>query len=216
MVKVAPSLLSANFNDLADAVRALDKAGADYLHIDVMDGRFVPNMTFGPVVFKNIRQITTCPLDVHLMILEPEKYIPHWIEIGADIISVHVESTVHLDRALSLVRSLGAKPSVVVNPATPIEWVFPVLSIVDQVLVMSVNPGFGGQYFIPYTLDKIRALQHEILRRQLAVEIQVDGGVTEVNAKQLVDAGVDVLVAGSAVFNSKDMAATIKALKSFQ
>jgi ribulose-phosphate 3-epimerase len=213
MVKIAPSLLSADFNHLAEAVRTIEAAGADYVHIDVMDGRFVPNLTFGPVVYKNIRQITQLPLDVHLMILEPEKYIEDWIKIGADIISVQVESTVHLDRALNLIRSAGASPSVVVNPATPIEAVFPVLSIVDQVLVMSVNPGFGGQSFIPYTLDKIRVLRAEIDRRKLSVEIQVDGGVNESNARQLIDAGVDVFVAGSAVFQSKDMAATIRALK---
>lgn len=214
MVKISPSLLSADFNNLAASVRAVEKAGADYLHVDVMDGRFVPNITFGPVVYKSIRQITALPLDVHLMILEPEKYIKDWIDVGANIISVHVESTAHIDRALSLIRSFGAKPSVVVNPATPIEWVFPVLSIVDQVLVMSVNPGFSGQTFIPYTLEKVRALRKEIDQRKLTVDIQVDGGVTESNAKALIDAGVDVLVAGSAVFQSKDMAATIKALKS--
>ena len=205
--------MSADFNNLAESIRAVERAGADYLHIDVMDGHFAPPITFGPVVYKRVREITTLPLDVHLMVFEPERYIKDWVDMGADIISVQVESTVHLDRALTLVRSFGVKPSVVVNPATPIESVFPVLSIVAQVLVMSVNPGFSGQTFIPYTLDKIRALRQEIDRRKLSVDIQVDGGVNERNAKALISAGVDVLVAGSAVFQSKDMAATIRALK---
>jgi ribulose-phosphate 3-epimerase len=213
MVKVAPSLLSANFNYLADSIRQIEKAGADYIHIDVMDGRFVPNLTFGPVVYKNIRDITKLPLDVHLMVIEPEKYIQDWISIGADIISIQVESTVHLDRTLNLVRSLGASPSVVVNPSTPIELIFPVLSIVDQVLVMSVNPGFSGQKFIPYTIDKIRSLRQEIDRRHLSVAIEVDGGVNETNAPELREVGVDVFVVGSSLFQSKDMEATMKALK---
>ena len=195
------------------SIRSIESAGADYIHIDVMDGRFVPNITFGPVVCKRIREITSLPLDVHLMILEPERVIAEWVELGASIISIQAESTAHLDRALRLVRQLGAKASVAINPATSLESVYPVLSIVDQVLIMSVNPGFGGQTFISYTLEKIKTLRNVINQHSLFVDIQVDGGVNESNAAQIARAGADVLVAGSAVFQSKDRLSTVKALK---
>lgn len=214
MVKIAPSILSANFNTLASDVVMIDNAGADYIHIDVMDGRFVPNISFGPVVVSRIKEITKKPLDVHLMILEAEKYIEEFAKIGADIITVQYEATQHLDRLINLIKSLGIKASVAINPATPIEAIKPIIPIVSQVLIMSVNPGFGGQKFIPYCLDKVKQTKDFILEKGLNVDVEVDGGVTEANASDLVKAGVDVLVAGSTVFKSSDIKRTIKNLKS--
>ncbi|MEK6557319.1 MAG: ribulose-phosphate 3-epimerase [Candidatus Margulisiibacteriota bacterium] len=213
MIKVSPSILSANFNELGADVKRLEQCGADYIHIDVMDGHFVPNITLGSVVMSRLREVTSLPLDVHLMISQPAAFIEDFIKAGAAILTVQYESTVHLDRLISQVRSLGAKPSVAINPATPIELIFPVLSIVDQVLIMTVNPGFAGQRFIPYCMDKIAALKKKLGELNLHVDIQVDGGVTETNAASLINAGVDVLVAGSTVFQSKNMAETISRLK---
>ncbi len=213
MVKIAPSLLSANFNNLEHDIRKIERAGADYLHLDIMDGKFVPNITFGPVVVKGLSAISMLPLDVHLMIYEPEKFVEEFTKIGAHIVTIQYEATPHLDRVLNLVKDLGAIPSVAINPATPIECIYPVLPIVKQVLIMSVNPGFGGQTFIPYCLEKIKALKKYIQDNNLQVDIEVDGGVTEANAKQIVAAGVEVLVAGSAVFGSTDINKTIAVLK---
>ncbi|MDD5455509.1 MAG: ribulose-phosphate 3-epimerase [Candidatus Margulisbacteria bacterium] len=213
MIKVAPSILSANFNHLAEDVRKIEKAGADYVHIDVMDGRFVPNITFGPVVIKDLKKATSLPLDVHLMILDPQDYVEEFIKVGADIISIQYEASVHLDRILNLIKEKGAKASLAINPSTNIEVVFPVLSIVDQVLVMTVNPGFAGQKLIPYCINKVKALKKEIEKQKLNIDIEVDGGITEENVKQLTRAGANVLVAGSTVFNSKDIRQTIRNLK---
>ena len=213
MVKVAPSILSADFNYLADEVKKIDQAGADYVHIDVMDGQFVPNITYGPVVIKNIKKITKLPLDVHLMILNADQMIDEFIKVGAHIISVQYEAVTHIDRTINYIKSLGAKASVAINPSTPVEHISSILPTLDQVLIMSVNPGFGGQKFIPYCLDKIIQLKAIIKKKKLSVEIEVDGGVTVENAPALVKAGVDVLVAGSTVFKSKDIPRTISDLK---
>jgi ribulose-phosphate 3-epimerase len=212
-VKIAPSILSADFGRLHDEVAAVTKAGADYIHVDVMDGRFVPNITIGPVVVAAVRKATGLPLDVHLMIDDPERYIDDFARAGADIIGVHAEACRHLHRAIQQIRQTGKRPSVTLNPHTPIEVLRHILPDVDQVLIMSVNPGFGGQSFIPSALDKIRALRAEIDARKLSVEIEVDGGIKPDNAAAVIDAGVDVIVAGSAVFESKDYAATIKSLR---
>jgi ribulose-phosphate 3-epimerase len=210
---IAPSILSADFGRLADEVRAVTQAGADLIHVDVMDGRFVPNITIGPVVVKALRKATTLPLDVHLMIVEPEKYIEDFARAGADTIGVHVETCPHLHRVIQQIKHAGKRASVTLNPHTPLDSIRWVLEDVQQVLLMSVNPGFGGQSFIPNVLPKIRELAAEIAARKLDVDIEVDGGIKPDNARQVVDAGANVLVAGSAVFESKDYAATIRALR---
>jgi ribulose-phosphate 3-epimerase len=212
-IKIAPSILSADFGRLADEVRAVEKAGADYVHVDVMDGHFVPNLTIGPMVVAAIRKATTLPLDVHLMIERPGDYIDAFAQAGADIIGVHEEACVHLHRVLQQVRHAGKRASVTLNPHTPWQHVRHVLEDVDQVLVMSVNPGFGGQAFIPNVLPKLRELREEIARRGLDVDIEVDGGVKVDNVAQAAAAGANVIVAGSAVFESGDYAATIAALR---
>ena len=213
MIKIAPSILSADFARLGEEVRAVDRAGADYIHVDVMDGHFVPNITIGPLVVDALRKVTDKPLDVHLMIENPDRYIPDFADAGADIITVHQEAAAHLHRTVQLIRSHGKKAGVSINPATPVETLDVILDELDLVLVMSVNPGFGGQAFIPSALDKIRALRQRISQRGLATELQVDGGVKVDNIRDLVNAGADVLVAGSAIFNSGDYAATITALR---
>ena len=213
MIKIAPSILSADFSRLGEDIRAVDCAGADYIHVDVMDGHFVPNITIGPLVVAALRKVTSKPLDVHLMIENPDLYIPEFAKAGADIITVHQEAVPHLHRTVQLIKSLGKKAGVSLNPATPVETLDVILDELDLVLVMSVNPGFGGQSFIPSALGKIRALRQRITQRGLATELEVDGGVKIDNIREVVAAGADVLVAGSAVFNSEDYAATITALR---
>jgi ribulose-phosphate 3-epimerase len=213
MIKIAPSILSADFSRLGEDIRAVDRAGADYIHVDVMDGHFVPNITIGPLVVAALRKVTDKPLDVHLMIENPDAYIPEFARAGADIITVHQEAVPHLHRTVQLIKSFGKKAGVSLNPATPVETLDVILDELDLVLVMSVNPGFGGQAFIPSALDKIRALRQRISQRGLATELEVDGGVKIDNIRAVVAAGADVLVAGSAVFNTDDYVATISALR---
>ncbi len=200
--KIAPSILSADFGRLAEEVRAVEAAGADWIHVDVMDGRFVPNITIGPLIVRAVRQATRLPVDVHLMIVEPERYVADFVKAGADLVSVHVEASPHLHRTVQQIRAAGAKAGVVLNPHTPEESVRCVLEDVDLVLVMSVNPGFGGQSFIPSALPKIAALRARIDAIGRDIALEVDGGVARGTAEQVVAAGADVLVAGSAVFGA--------------
>ena len=210
-IRIAPSILSADFGRLADEVRAIGTA--DYVHVDVMDGHFVPNLTIGPVVVEAVRRVTKLPLDVHLMILDADRWVPAFAKAGADIIGVHAEACPHLHRTLAQIRELGKKACVVLNPATPLEAIEWVLGDVDQVLIMSVNPGFGGQKFIPSALDKIRRLRALIEKRNLAVEIEVDGGIKVDNIAQVVAAGANVIVSGSGVFGTDDYGQTIAELR---
>lgn len=212
-VRIAPSILSADFGRLHDEVKAIEAAGADSVHVDVMDGRFVPNITIGPLVVEAVKRATSLPLDVHLMIVEPEKYIDDFAKAGASIITVHQEACPHLHRTLQQIRAAGAKPSVVLNPSTPLSTIEEVLGDVDQVLLMSVNPGFGGQAFIPGAVDRVRRLRKMLDERKLSVDIEVDGGINPTTAKQVVAAGANVLVAGNAVFKTPDYKAAIAALR---
>lgn len=210
---IAPSLLSADFGRLAEEARAIERAGADLAHLDVMDGRFVPNITFGPAVVEAIKRSTDLPLDVHLMIVEPERHIDAFARAGADRISVHVEACPHLHRALQQIGRAGAMPAVALNPATPLCMIEEVLGEVGMVLVMSVNPGFGGQKFIDGALDKIRRLRALAAARGHTFDIEVDGGVSDRNASLLAEAGANVLVAGSYVFGGGDYATAIASLR---
>lgn len=212
-MKIAPSILSADFANLERDIKLVEKAGADYIHVDVMDGQFVPNITIGAGVVAAIRPVTKLPLDVHLMIMNPERYVEDFAKAGADIIVVHQESTLHLHRVMQMIKNAGVKAGVVINPATPVEAIKQVLPMADLVLVMTVNPGFGGQAFIPECLTKIEELA--ALRTELGLdyEIEVDGGVVPETAKQCAEAGADVFVAGSYVYNAESPAERIDALK---
>jgi ribulose-phosphate 3-epimerase len=211
--RIAPSLLSADFGRLADEVRAIEAAGADWLHVDVMDGRFVPNLTIGPPVVEAIKKVATKPLDVHLMIVEPEKYVGAFAAAGADILTIHAEATVHLQRALCQIKDLGKKAGAVLNPATPLSFVEHVLSDLDLVLLMSVNPGFGGQSYIPAVTRKIEALRVMADRAGIDLDIQVDGGVKPDNVDTVVRAGANVIVSGSGLFAGGDYKGNIDRMR---
>jgi len=213
MKLIAPSILSADFARLGDEIKAVEAAGADWIHADVMDGHFVPNITIGPLIVAALRSVTSLPIDVHLMIENPDNYIPAFAEAGASWISVHVETSVHLNRSVQLIRECGAKPGVVLNPATPIHALEWIIEDVDYVLIMSVNPGFGGQAFITSSIDKIKALRQMIQSKNLKTPIQVDGGVNEKTIAGIAAAGADIFVAGSAIFGSKDYRKTITSFR---
>ena len=212
-IKIAPSILSADFSRLGEEIRAVEAAGADIIHVDVMDGHFVPNITIGPLIVEAARRSTKLPLDVHLMITNPELYVADFAKAGADSITVHVETGFHLNRLVQSIREQKVKTGVSLNPATPLSSLDYVLHDVDMVLIMSVNPGFGGQAFIPSALDKIAALRKRINDLGLKTEIEVDGGVKPGNAAEISKAGADILVAGSAVFGTKDYAAAIRGIR---
>ncbi|MDT2045748.1 ribulose-phosphate 3-epimerase [Priestia aryabhattai] len=214
MTKIAPSILSANFSKLGEEIREVEAGGADYIHVDVMDGHFVPNITIGPLIVEAIRPITSLPLDVHLMIDNPDAYIPMFAKAGADILTVHAEACTHLHRTIQLIKEHGMKVGIALNPATPIDVVKHVLEDIDLILLMTVNPGFGGQKFINSVLPKIEQISQLIEIRQLSIEVEVDGGVNEETAKKCVEAGANVLVAGSAIYDQEDRAAAIDRIRS--
>ena len=214
-VKISPSILSADFSKLSDEVLNLEKAGADLLHIDVMDGHFVPNITIGPKVIKDLKKHTSLPFDVHLMISPVHRYIKNFAEAGANIITIHPESTSNLIESINEIKKFGKKAGVSLNPETPIEKVMSILGLIDLVLIMSVNPGFGGQKFIKKTLEKVKTLRREIDKKKLPVEIEIDGGINFENAKSAKSAGVDILVSGTTIFkcNKGDIKKNIETLR---
>ncbi len=209
MKYIAPSILSADFSKLGDEIRSVEDAGADWIHVDVMDGHFVPNITIGPLVVEAAKRVTSLPIDVHLMIENPDRYIIDFTKAGADLISVQAETCVHLNRTIQMIKESGPRAGVVLNPSTPLSSIDWVMEYVDFVMIMSVNPGFGGQDFIPNSLNKVKALRRMIRDRGLSTLIEIDGGVKEQNIKNISDAGVDVFVAGSAIFKSPDYKKTI-------
>lgn len=213
MIKIAPSILASDFSRLGEEIKMVEKAGADYVHVDVMDGRFVPNITIGPPVVSAIKKITGLPLDVHLMIVEPDKYIKEFIEAGADLLCIHQEAAIHLERSIQYIKSLGAKAAVSLNPATDIDTLKYVLPDLDMVLIMSVNPGFGGQKYIQFCTEKIRSLREMADELNPSLDIEVDGGITLDNIKEVVDAGANVIVAGSSIYKAKDPAAVISRMR---
>jgi ribulose-phosphate 3-epimerase len=213
MVEIVPSILSANFARLADEIARVERGGASILHLDVMDGHFVPNLTIGPPVVESIRKCTRLHLDLHLMIENPDRYVTSFVQAGANSVSVHYEACRHLDGTLGMIRAAGAMAGVVLNPATPVSVLEDVLEVADYVLLMSVNPGFGGQKLIPYVLQKVRKLNAMRRAKQLALPIEIDGGVHRENLAEVVRAGCDWIVTGSAVFHSPDPEATVREMK---
>ena len=213
MGKIAPSILSADFSKLGEEVKAVEQAGADYIHVDVMDGHFVPNITIGPIIVKAVKGVTKLPLDVHLMISDPDDFIDDFVQAGADILTVHAEAGYHLHRCLQHIRKAGAKPAVSLNPASPLNMIEYVLDDLDMVLLMTVNPGFGGQDFIPEVIPKIERLREMIDKRGLDIELEVDGGIGPETINRVSSAGADVFVAGSAVYHSQDYAETIRLMR---
>ena len=213
MKLIAPSILSADFSKLGEEIKAVEAAGADWIHADVMDGHFVPNITIGPLIVEAVKRVTTLPIDVHLMIDNPDQYIAAFAEAGASYISVQIETCIHLNRTVQLIKDCGAQAGVVLNPSTPIASLDSIIEYVDYVLIMSVNPGFGGQTFIPNSIDKITTLYKQIQERELSVLIEVDGGVNEKTIAAVAAAGTDVFVAGSAIFGQKDYQKTIQRLR---
>lgn len=213
MKKLAPSILSADFARLGEEIKAVEEAGADYIHIDIMDGHFVPNITIGPLVVETAKAVTTLPLDVHLMISDPDRYVQDFIKAGSDLLSVHVETCPHLQRTLTYIRELGGRSAAVLNPSTPISTLEYVMDDLDMVLLMTVNPGFGGQKFIPTMLPKIQKMRALIDEKKLPIELEVDGGVNLENISQISQAGADVVVAGSAVYKSGDCRKAVRMMK---
>lgn len=213
MKLIAPSILSADFSKLGDEIRSIENAGADWIHVDVMDGSYVPNITMGPLIVKAARNVTSLPIDVHLMIEDPDRYINDFAKAGASVISVHVEACIHLNRTIQIIKEAGLRAGVALNPSTPLSSLDWILEYIDLAVIMSVNPGFGGQTFITNTLDKIRALRSMIESRNLSTLIETDGGVCEKNIEDISIAGSDVFVAGSAIFGSPDYKKTIASFK---
>jgi len=211
--KIAPSILSADFSRLADEVKAVEKAGADVIHVDVMDGHFVPNITIGPLVVQGLKKLTSLPLDVHLMIENPERYADDFVQAGGNWITVHAEVCSRLKRVIKKIRQLNARPGIVLKPATPLRTLFPVLEDIDLVLIMSVNPGFGGQSFIPSTLKKVERLRKIVDQNRYPLEIEVDGGVKVENIREVSMAGADIFVVGTGIFKTENYELTIKQLR---